>query len=135
ARPVRAVIEAPKPFMSSPTFNARPDELGRIAFALDRLTDRIEASETRTGLAISGVEHSVRHAMARIETAEREHLAVATRFDAAAEQLAAEQARAAERTRRIEHELSGPRSAEAIKALEDAMARASEQALESEERA
>src|ERR1700727_1419929 len=45
ARPVRAVIEAPRPFMSSPTFNApnysgKPDELGRIAFALDRLTDR-----------------------------------------------------------------------------------------------
>ena len=65
ARPSRVVIEAPKPFMSSPTFNAKPDELGRIAFALDRLTDRIEASETRTGLAISGVEHSVRHASRR----------------------------------------------------------------------
>ncbi|WP_293370669.1 peptidoglycan-binding protein [Phenylobacterium sp.] len=122
-RPVRAAIEAPKPFMSSPTFNARPDELGRIAFALDRLTDRIEASETRTGLAISGVEHSVRHAMARIETAEREHLAVATRFDAAAEQLAAEQARASERMRRVETELSGPRSAEAIKLLEEQVSR------------
>src|SRR5438067_857053 len=75
----------------------RPAALSRIAVALDRLTDRIEAAETRTGLAISGIEHSVRHAMARIETAEREHMAVATRFDAAAEQLAAEQARAAER--------------------------------------
>jgi localization factor PodJL len=123
ARPYRVAIEAPKPFMSSPTFNARPDELGRIAFALDRLTDRIEASETRTGLAISGVEHSVRHAMARIETAEREHLAVATRFDAAAEQLAAEQARASERMRRMETELSGPRSAEAIKLLEEQVSR------------
>jgi localization factor PodJL len=123
ARPYRVAIEAPKPFMSSPTLNARPDDLGRIAFALDRLTDRIEASETRTGLAISGVEHSVRHAMARIETAEREHLAVATRFDAAAEQLSAEQARAGDRMRRMETELSGPRSAEAIKLLEEQVIR------------
>ena len=99
ARPLRAATEAPKSFMASAPIIGRPDELGRIAFALDRLTDRIEASETRTGLAISGVEHSVRHAMARIETAEREHMAVATRFDAAAEQLAAEQARASERMR------------------------------------
>ncbi|HZZ66760.1 MAG TPA: peptidoglycan-binding protein [Phenylobacterium sp.] len=109
--------------MPSPSFSARPDELGRIAFALDRLTDRIEASETRTGLAISGVEHSVRHAMARIETAEREHLAVATRFDAAAEHLAAEQARASDRLRWMEDELSGPRSAEALKILEDQITR------------
>jgi localization factor PodJL len=133
ARPYRVAIEAPKPFMSSPTLNARPDDLGRIAFALDRLTDRIEASETRTGLAISGVEHSVRHAMARIETAEREHLAVATRFDAAAEQLAAEQARAADRMRRMETELSGPRSAEAIKLLEEQVSRVVGQVAASDE--
>lgn len=127
SRPFRAASEALKPFMSvpptSPSSAPRPDELGRIAFALDRLTDRIEASETRTGLAISGVEHSVRHAVARIETAEREHMAVATRFDATAEQLAAGQATAADRMRWVETELSGPRSAEAILALENAITR------------
>src|SRR5450432_2619519 len=128
ARPFRAAIEAPKSYMPSSPIIARPDlgrsdDLSRIAVALDRLTDRIEASETRTGLAISGVEHSVRHAMARIETAEREHMAVATRFDAAAEQLAAEQARAAERMRLVEAEMTGPRSAEAMRALEASMTR------------
>jgi localization factor PodJL len=123
ARPLRAAMEPAKPPMPSPSLSAKPDELGRIAFALDRLTDRIEASETRTGLAISGVEHSVRHAMARIETAEREHMAVATRFDAAAEHLAAEQARASDRLRWMEDELSGPRSAEALKILEDQITR------------
>ena len=133
ARPARVAIEVPKPTMSSPTYNARPDELGRIAFALDRLTDRIEASETRTGLAISGVEHSVRHAMARIETAEREHMAVATRFDAAAEQLAAEQARASDRMRRVETELSGPRSIEVIQALEDSVGRIAAQVAAGED--
>jgi len=134
ARPLRAAVEPAKSFMPSPTFNARSDELGRIAFALDRLTDRIEASETRTGLAISGVEHSVRHAMARIETAEREHLAVATRFDAAAEQLAAEQARASDRMRRMETELSGPRSTEALKIIEDQVTRVSSQIADGEAR-
>jgi localization factor PodJL len=135
ARPFRTAIEPVKSYMPTPSFTARPDELGRIAFALDRLTDRIEASETRTGLAISGVEHSVRHAMARIETAEREHLAVATRFDAAAEQLAAEQARASDRMRRVETELSGPRSAEALKVLEEQISRVGGQIADSEERA
>jgi localization factor PodJL len=61
---------APRPLQSVPA--AVPaDAVGRIARALDRLTDRIEASETRTGLAISSVEHSVREAVARIDTAER----------------------------------------------------------------
>jgi localization factor PodJL len=116
---------APMPPASSATLKPeerRVDDLGRIAQALDRLTDRIEASETRTGLAIAGVEHSVRHAMARIETAEREQIAVATRFDAAAERLEAEQARAAERLRQIETE--GPRSLAAIQALEGRLTRA-----------
>jgi localization factor PodJL len=116
---------APMPPASSATSKPeerRVDDLGRIAQALDRLTDRIEASETRTGLAIAGVEHSVRHAMARIETAEREQIAVATRFDAAAERLEAEQARAAERLRQIETE--GPRSLAAIQALEGRLTRA-----------
>jgi len=121
SRVTRASFGTPTPDMPSSNSNSRPDEpsvgeMGRIAMALDRLTDRIEASETRTGLAVAGVEHSVRHAMARIETAEREHLSVATRFDAAAERLEAEQARAAERLRQIETE--GPRSAEALKILE-----------------
>src|SRR5947209_998156 len=123
----RALFETPPPAMSSPSASPRsepppPGEMGRIAQALDRLTDRIEASETRTGLAISGVEHSVRHAMARIETAEREQISVATRFDAAAERLAEEQARAAERLRQIEAE--GPRSLAAIQALEGRLAQA-----------
>ncbi len=122
ARWRRAEYETPKSQMPTPPIISRPDELGRIAFALDRLTDRIEASETRTGLAISGVEHSVRHAMARIETAEREHMAVATRFDAAAERLEVEQARAAERLRHVEDE-AGPRSAEAIALLEARISR------------
>jgi localization factor PodJL len=112
----------------------RSDDLGRVVFALDRLTDRIEASETRTGLAISGVEHSVRHAVARIETAEREHLAVAGRVDAVAERLEAEQARAAERLRRMEAETSGPRSAEALRALEQAVSRVADHLRDGEDR-
>src|ERR1700747_3358401 len=51
ARPPRA---APDPFratMPAAAFLQKPDELSRIAQALATLTDRIEASETRTGLA------------------------------------------------------------------------------------
>jgi localization factor PodJL len=89
---------APQPVSPSQDFS-------RVAYALDRLADRIEASETRTGLAISGVEHSVRQAMARVETAEREHHALN------------------ERLARMEAEPAGPRSVEALRMLEDRVAR------------
>src|SRR5258707_1300341 len=52
ARPHRSFFDTSKPHIQAPANSSRPDEFGRIAFALDRLTDRIEASETRTGLAI-----------------------------------------------------------------------------------
>ncbi|RAK64900.1 tetratricopeptide repeat protein [Phenylobacterium kunshanense] len=101
---------------------AGPD-LARVAFALDRLTDRIEASETRTGLAISGVEHSVRQALARIETSEREQQAATSRLEGLLGQVSTEQGEFGERLRRLEAEPAGPRSAEALRALESRLAR------------
>ncbi|RAK58830.1 Localization factor PodJS [Phenylobacterium hankyongense] len=122
-RPQRAFVEPPRPRLVSLTPAPRGDDLARIAYALDRLTDRIEASETRTGLAISGVEHSVRQAVARIETTEREHVAVSARFESAVDRVASEQTRVAERLRRMESEAAGPRSAEALRALEQSVTR------------
>jgi localization factor PodJL len=133
--PLRAFAEAPRPRLVAENVAPRPDELARIAQALDRLTDRIEASETRTGLAISGVEHSVRQAVARIEAAERESLAVATRFDAAFENAGGEQARINERLRRFETEAAGPRSTEALRAIEQSVSRVAGEVYESEQRA
>src|SRR5258707_13621897 len=52
-RPQRAAPppEAPRPrLVSSQPPVAHTDDLSRVAYALDRLTDRIESSETRTGL-------------------------------------------------------------------------------------
>jgi localization factor PodJL len=109
-------------------------ELSRVADALERLTDRVEASETRTGLAVSGVEHAVREALARIETAERESLAVATRMEGSAAQAAGEQARIIERLRRMEAEVAGPRSSEAMRVIEQAVGRTAAQVHELESR-
>jgi localization factor PodJL len=110
-------VPPPTP-LSSP---AAPD-LARVAYALDRLTERIEASETRTGLAISGVEHSVRQAIARIETAEREQHAAVARLEGLVAEAAAEQSYNGERIRRLEAD-GGPRSAEALRLLETRLAR------------
>lgn len=110
------------------------DEVGRVAVALDRLTQRIEAAEGRNAAAITGIDHSVREALTRLGQSEREQIAVAARFEGAVNDLKSEQARAAERTRRIETEAAGPRSAEALRALEGALGKVAGHLYEGEAR-
>ena len=131
-RPDPSRAEAPPARWEAPEHPA--DEIGRVALALDRLTERIETSEGRTGLAITGVEHSVRDAIARIEAAERESIAVAARFEGAVEEVQTEQSRISERLRRIETEAAGPRSAEALRALEQALGKVANHLYEGEAR-
>ncbi|KQZ18980.1 SEL1-like repeat protein [Caulobacter sp. Root1472] len=110
------------------------DEVGRVAVALDRLTDRIEAAEKRSAQAISGIDESVRGALQRLVAAEREQVAVAARFEGVADEIKSEQTRAAERLRRIEAEAAGPRSAEALRALEGALGKVAGHLYEGEAR-
>lgn len=110
------------------------DEVGRVAVALDRLTQRIEAAEGRNAAAITGIDHSVREALSRLGQSEREQIAVAARFEGAVNELKTEQARGAERVRRIETEAAGPRSAEALRALEGALGKVAGHLYEGEAR-
>ena len=128
----------PEPLRDSPSRFEAPehpaDEIGRVTLALDRLTDRIESSEGRTGLAISGVEHSVREAVSRIESAEREQVAIASRFEGAVQEARGGQAHIADRLRKVEADAAGPRSAEALRALEQALGRVANHLYEGENR-
>ena len=110
------------------------DEVGRVADAMERLTQRIEASEQRSTLAISGIDQSVRGALSRLEGAEREQIAVAARFEGAVEEIRGEHESIGERLRRIELESTGPRSAEALRALEGMMGKVAGQLYDSEAR-
>jgi localization factor PodJL len=110
------------------------DEVGRVAIALDRLTHRIEAAETRSAQAISGIDDSVRGALQRLAFAERDQVAVAARFEGAVDEIKTDQTRAAERLRRMEAEAVGPRSAEALRALEGALGKVAGHLYEGEAR-
>jgi localization factor PodJL len=110
------------------------DEVGRVAVALDRLTDRIEAAEKRSAQAITGIDESVRGALQRLVAAEREQVAVAARFEGVVDEIKTDQSRAAERLRRIENEAAGPRSAEALRALEGALGKVAGHLYEGEAR-
>ncbi|MDB5432224.1 MAG: Localization factor PodJS, partial [Caulobacter sp.] len=123
--------EAPPRFEIPPNPS---DEVGRVAQALDRLSARIEAAEARSTLAISGVEQSVRGALARLDGGERENTAIAARFEGAVQDVQSEQVRLTERLRRIELEASGPRSVDALRALEGALGKVAGHLYEGEEK-
>lgn len=123
--------EAP-PRIEAPEHPA--DEVGRMTTALDRLTQRIEAAEARSAQAITGIDQSVRGALQRLSHSEREQIAVAARFEGLADEIKTEQTRNAERLRRIENEAAGPRSAEALRALESAVGRVANHLYEGESR-
>lgn len=110
------------------------DEVGRVAEAIERLTARIEAAEQRSTLAITGIDQSVRGALSRLESAEREQIAVAARFEGAVDELKTQYGGVGERIRRMELESSGPRSAEALRSLEGMLGKVAGQLYEGEAR-
>jgi localization factor PodJL len=113
---------------------ARGDELDRVFEGIERMSARIEAAEHRSTLAISGIDQSVLGVLARLENNEREQVQVAARFEGVLDELRTDQARASEKLRRIELESAGPRSAEAMRALESALNKVAGQLFEGETR-
>jgi localization factor PodJL len=110
-----------------------PGELGRITRALEALSTRIEASEHRSTLAISGIDQSVMGVLARIDGVERDQNATAAGVHSQFEDVRSTQSKLADRLRRMETE-DGSR-VEAMKALEGALSRVAAQIYEGESRA
>jgi len=110
------------------------DEVGRVAEAVERLSQRIEAAEQRSTLAITGIDQSVRGALARLQTSEREQTSVAARFEGAVDEIRTDSARVADRLRRLEQEAAGPRSAEALRSLEGMLGKVAGQMYDGEAR-
>jgi localization factor PodJL len=107
---------------------------GDISEALQRLTDRIEAAEQRSTLAVTGIDQSVRGMLTRLELSEREQVAVGARFEGALQETAQVQAAIAARLAKLEEQAAGPRSAEALKSLEAALGRVASHLYEGESR-
>ncbi|UTP40478.1 peptidoglycan-binding protein [Phenylobacterium sp. LH3H17] len=143
-RPERGYIETPRAAEPAPRtppsrFEAPQhpaDEIGRIGMALDRLSGKLDqgGGHPRIDPAPTATELAVREALVRLEVAERENIAVAARFEGAVQEARGEQARLAERLRRIELEASGPRSAEALRSLEAALGKVATHLYEGEGR-
>ncbi|WP_374579005.1 peptidoglycan-binding protein [Phenylobacterium sp.] len=135
AEPQRPLAVERRPEPAAPRYEAASnvgDELDRVALALDRLS-RFER-DPRPSPAALAAEKVMADAMARIEAAEREAMAVAARFEGAVQEARAENSRLAERLRKIESEAAGPRSVEALRSLEAALGRVATHLYEGESR-
>ncbi|MBP6878793.1 MAG: SEL1-like repeat protein [Phenylobacterium sp.] len=107
---------------------------GRVATALERLSGKTDRAAQRVTPESIAAENVLRQAVARIEAAEREAVAVAARFEGAVQEARAENTRLAERLRRVEAEAAGPRSAEALRSLEAALGKVANHLYEGEGR-
>lgn len=107
---------------------------GRVAMALERLSGKSDRAAPRVTPESIAAETVLREAVARIEAAQREAVAVAARFEGVVEEARAENTRLAERLRRVESEAAGPRSAEALRSLEAALGKVANHLYEGEGR-
>ncbi len=133
-------VEPPAPHAQGPVAldsfrRGRADsasEVARIAAVLDSLAARLEASEHRSTLAITGIDQSVMGVLSRIEGVERDQTSIAARFDVNLQDVKDAQAKIADKLRRMD-EADAPR-AEAMRALEAALGKVAGQMHETEAR-
>lgn len=91
--------------------------------ALDQLAKRIEATEARSSLAISNVDHSVNALISRLENAEKSQSAIEGRVDMASDELREAQDYLKRRIDRMEADDSSHQNLRALKSLENAIER------------
>ena len=114
-------------------FSRPVEEAFRVSDAMDRLSARIEAAESRSAGAIGGIEEAVANLVGRLGEAEREQNAMGAQLEGAFEAIRAEQARAASRLEHIEHESADSSIGEALKSLEGALAKVASQVVEGQD--
>ena len=126
AGPTPPVAAAPPPIAG--------EEFDRLREAMDRLGVRVESAEHRSTLAISGIDQTVHGLLSRLETAERDQVAIAARFEGALEDVKHAQSKGEERLAKVEEAAVQPRSMEALRALEAALGKVAAHLYDSETR-
>ena len=109
----------PRPPRSDYRGEPRPQQ--DAATALERLSRRIEATEARSTLAITGIDHTVLGLVARIQNAEQTSAAVAGHVEGLIDEMRATHEALQAKVRRMEQDETGKQNIEALKALEAAL--------------
>jgi localization factor PodJL len=109
-------------------------EFERLRDSIERLGERVETAEQRSALAVTGIDKTVLGLLSRLETAEREQVAVAARFEGALDEIKTDQSRTEARMAKVEEGSTQSRSIEALRALESALGKVAAHLYESESR-
>ncbi|MFN3312109.1 MAG: hypothetical protein ACK46Q_01405, partial [Hyphomonas sp.] len=102
-------------------YDARPDPRHDAAQVLERLSRRIEATEARSTLAITGIDHTVLGLVARLENTEQTAAAIAGHVEGVIEELRETHEALQAKVRRLEQDETGQDNLETLKALEAAL--------------
>ncbi|MBY9065373.1 peptidoglycan-binding protein [Hyphomonas sp. WL0036] len=142
----RASYDGPsygQPTYRNPPRQARPDYRGEYradprpqqdaASALERLSRRIEATEARSTLAITGIDHTVLGLVARIQNTEQTNAAVAGHVEGLIEEMRATHEALQAKVRRMEQDEAGKQNLDALKALEAALGKLADHVYEEAE--
>lgn len=102
-------------------YRGEPRTQQDAATALERLSRRIEATEARSTLAITGIDHTVLGLVARIQNAEQTSAAVAGHVEGLIDEMRETHEALQAKVRRMEQDETGKQNIEALKALEAAL--------------
>ncbi|PKP81022.1 MAG: hypothetical protein CVT79_12140 [Alphaproteobacteria bacterium HGW-Alphaproteobacteria-18] len=102
-------------------YRGEPRPQQDAASALERLSRRIEATEARSTLAITGIDHTVLGLVARIQNAEQTSAAVAGHVEGLIDEMRETHEALQSKVRRMEQDETGKQNLEALKALEAAL--------------
>lgn len=122
----------PRPPQNQYRGEPRPQQQD-AASALERLSRRIEASEARSTLAITGIDHTVLGLVARIQNTEQTSAAVAGHVEGLIDEMRETHEALQAKVRRMEQDEAGKQNLEALKALESALGKLANHVYEESE--
>ncbi|MGD2132652.1 MAG: peptidoglycan-binding protein [Maricaulaceae bacterium] len=108
------------------------DDPEALQHLLDRLSRRIEAAEHRSTLAITGIDQSVLGVISRLQSAEELQSELSQRYNTALNELRQTQTALQNRIAKLEREGGDLGGLEALKSLEEALAKLANQVYDSE---
>lgn len=133
--PIRRPAAAAQPVRATARARNAAGEIENVARLIEQLNRRLDASDQRSTLAITGIDQSVLGLATRVDSAERATSAAVGRVDATLEELRALHGAVAERVRKIETDDAPGKALGAMRALEGALSKLAAHVYAGEERA
>ncbi|MEH6743576.1 peptidoglycan-binding protein [Hyphomonas sp.] len=126
-------VEAPRPNEVAYPFENRRPTPNAANDTLDKLTRRIEATEARSTLAITGMDHTILGLVARLEDAEQNSSAISGHVEGLIEELRETHSALQSKVQKLEADDSSRENLEALKSLEQALGKLASHVFEESE--